>query len=37
MQHVSVTLDAPLIGRLYEYSGDFRYEIIPGEQHKWIA
>jgi hypothetical protein len=35
MQRVSVTLDAPLIGRLYEYSGTFRYEIIPGERHTW--
>jgi hypothetical protein len=37
MQHVSVMLHAPLVGRLYEYSGDFRYEIVPGEQHKWTA
>ncbi|HAM25570.1 MAG TPA: DUF4166 domain-containing protein, partial [Microbacteriaceae bacterium] len=29
-QHVSVTLDAPLIGRLYEYSGSFTYEIRAG-------
>lgn len=26
-QHVALTLDAPLIGRLYEYSGSFTYEI----------
>lgn len=26
-QHVSLTLDAPLIGRLYEYSGSFTYSV----------
>ena len=26
-QHVALTLDAPLIGRLYEYAGSFTYEI----------
>lgn len=26
-QHVSVTVDAPLIGRVYEYRGDFSYRI----------
>ncbi len=31
-QHVSVTIDLPLIGRLYEYSGSFHYEIRPGEK-----
>jgi hypothetical protein len=30
-QQVSVTVDAPLVGRLYEYSGSFRYEIRTGE------
>lgn len=30
-QHVSVTIDAPLVGRLYEYSGSFHYEIRTGE------
>ena len=28
-QRVSVTVDAPLIGRLYEYTGTFRYEVGP--------
>lgn len=26
-QHVALTLDAPLLGRLYEYSGSFTYEL----------
>ena len=26
-QHVSLTLDAPLIGRIYEYSGSFNYTV----------
>lgn len=26
-QHVSVTIDIPLLGRVYEYAGDFRYRI----------
>lgn len=30
-QHVSLTLDAPLLGRLYEYAGWFRYVIEPEE------
>ncbi|MFK3678458.1 DUF4166 domain-containing protein [Microbacterium sp. NPDC090218] len=28
-QRVSLTVDAPLIGRVYEYRGDFRYRIEP--------
>ncbi len=28
-QHVRVTVDMPMIGRLYEYSGFFTYEIRP--------
>ena len=31
LQHVAVTISAPLVGRIYEYSGYFSYEI--GEQH----
>ncbi len=31
LQQVSVTIDAPLVGRLYEYSGSFRYGIRTGE------
>jgi hypothetical protein len=27
-QHVAVTIDMPLIGRVYEYSGDFTYRIV---------
>jgi hypothetical protein len=30
-QHVSVELSAPLLGRLYEYSGSFLYEIRSGD------
>lgn len=30
-QHVAVELSAPLLGRLYEYSGSFRYEIRTGD------
>jgi hypothetical protein len=26
-QRVSLTVDAPLVGRVYEYRGDFRYRI----------
>lgn len=28
-QHVSLTIDAPLVGRVYEYTGSFRYRIEP--------
>jgi hypothetical protein len=30
-QHVEVILDAPLIGRIYEYAGWFEYEILQDE------
>ena len=30
-QHVEVTVDLPLLGRIYEYGGSFRYAITPGE------
>jgi hypothetical protein len=30
-QRVSIAVDLPLIGRLYEYAGSFRYEIRTGE------
>lgn len=30
-QQVTVTVDAPLLGRLYEYAGSFSYEHRPGE------
>jgi hypothetical protein len=33
-RHVSLTLDAPLIGRLYEYSGTFTYRIEPQGAHQ---
>lgn len=29
-QHVVVTVDVPLIGRVYEYAGSFRYEVRAG-------
>ncbi|MET4780243.1 DUF4166 domain-containing protein [Glaciihabitans sp. UYNi722] len=32
-QRVSVTVELPLVGRLYEYSGCFSYEIRPGEKY----
>jgi len=28
-QRVSLTLDAPVVGRIYEYSGHFDYRIEP--------
>jgi hypothetical protein len=31
-QHVALTLDAPLVGRLYEYSGAFSYRVEPAAQ-----
>lgn len=30
-QRVSIVVDAPLIGRLYEYAGRFTYAVRPGE------
>ena len=30
-QHVSLTLELPVIGRIYEYAGSFSYAIEPGE------
>jgi Domain of unknown function (DUF4166) len=34
LQHVSLRLDAPGLGRLYEYEGSFTYEIRPeGTEH----
>ena len=29
-QHVSVVISAPIIGRVYEYSGYFNYEVVHG-------
>ncbi|GAA4672045.1 DUF4166 domain-containing protein [Frondihabitans cladoniiphilus] len=31
-QQVSLTLEAPLVGRLYEYEGRFTYTVVPSEQ-----
>lgn len=31
-QHVSLRLEHPLLGRLYEYAGSFSYELRPGER-----
>ena len=28
LQHVAVTITAPVVGRVYEYSGHFSYEIM---------
>jgi hypothetical protein len=28
-QHVALTLDAPVVGRIYEYSGAFSYRVEP--------
>jgi hypothetical protein len=28
-QHVALTIDAPLLGRMYEYSGAFAYHVEP--------
>lgn len=33
LQQVQLTIDAPLLGRIYEYQGHFRYEIVKEEQH----
>jgi Domain of unknown function (DUF4166) len=30
-QHVTLVIDAPVVGRVYEYAGSFHYEIRPGE------
>ncbi|MCU1408953.1 MAG: hypothetical protein JWM23_1033 [Microbacteriaceae bacterium] len=30
-QQVTLVVDVPVIGRVYEYAGSFRYEIRPGE------
>ena len=30
-QHVSIVVAHPLLGRLYQYAGTFRYDIAPGE------
>jgi hypothetical protein len=32
-QRVAVMIDAPLLGRLYEYSGSFTFEVRPDHQH----
>jgi hypothetical protein len=30
LQHVSVVVEAPRLGRLYEYAGSFRYSVVNG-------
>lgn len=35
LQHVSVELCAPVLGRLYEYAGSFAYEIRAGSGDQW--
>jgi hypothetical protein len=32
VQRVSITVELPVVGRLYEYAGSFRYEIRTGER-----
>jgi hypothetical protein len=27
-QHIAITVDVPVLGRIYEYSGTFTYEIV---------
>ncbi|HYI31831.1 MAG TPA: DUF4166 domain-containing protein [Glaciibacter sp.] len=34
-QKVAVTIDLPILGRVYEYAGSFRYEIRQGEGPAW--
>jgi Domain of unknown function (DUF4166) len=36
-QSVAVTIDLPIIGRVYEYAGSFRYEIRQGEGPSWAS
>lgn len=33
LQHVAVTITAPIVGRVYEYSGYFTYEIMEHDVH----
>lgn len=30
-QHVELTVDAPVVGRIYGYRGSFEYTIVPEE------
>lgn len=36
-QNVAVTIDFPIVGRVYEYAGSFRYEIRQGEGPAWAS
>jgi Domain of unknown function (DUF4166) len=36
-QNVAVTIDLPILGRVYEYAGSFRYEIRQGEGPAWAS
>jgi len=36
-QNVAVTIDLPIVGRVYEYAGSFRYEIRQGEGPAWAS
>jgi hypothetical protein len=36
-QNVSVTISLPIVGRVYEYAGSFRYEIRQGEGPAWAS
>ncbi|MGJ0202919.1 DUF4166 domain-containing protein [Leucobacter sp. gxy201] len=33
VQRVDLTVDAPLVGRIYAYRGSFTYEIVPEAEH----
>ncbi len=34
LQHVSLTVDSPQLGRLYEYSGSFTYALVSRGEHR---
>lgn len=36
-QNVAVTIELPIVGRVYEYAGSFRYEIRQGEGPAWAS
>jgi hypothetical protein len=36
-QNVAVTIELPVLGKVYEYAGSFRYEIRQGEGPAWAS
>jgi hypothetical protein len=36
-QNVAFTIDLPILGRVYEYAGCFRYQIRQGEGPAWAS